>query len=217
VIGLPGEPGSWPSGGQVCSMCAVDIAGFTRPGRDEEVQSHLRHTLYGMVREAFTGSGIPWGHCVQQDRGDGPMVIIPPAVPPRVIIDPLPERLRYLIHRHNRYAVPAARMQVRAALNIGLVHRDEHGYYGQDINLLCRMLDARPLRRLLTDTGAELAFMVSDRVHDTIVLRNPDLAGPAAFKPVKTRVKWARINGRIYVPGTAPPIAAPPGVQVPPG
>jgi hypothetical protein len=205
VTGLPGEPGTWTADGQVCAMCAFDIAGFTRPGRDEEVQSHLRHTLYNLVREAFTGSGIPWDTCPQQDRGDGPLVIIPPGIAPHVIIFPLPERIRLLIRRYNRFAIPTARLQVRAALNIGPVYRDEHGYSGEDINLVCRMLDARPLRRVLTDTGTELALMVSDRVHDTIVLRHPSLADPAYFRPVKTRVKRTRIDAWIY----APPAPAP--------
>lgn len=179
-------------------MFAADIAGFTRPDRDEEIQSHLRHVLYWAIREAFTGSGIPWGDCLQQDRGDGPLIILPPSIPPHVIITPLPERLRHLIRRHNRCAIPSARMQVRAALNIGPVYRDEHGYSGEDINLLSRMLDAPPLKRLLTDTGTELALMVSARVYDTIVLRHPSLADPASFQSVRTRVKQTRIDAWIH-------------------
>jgi hypothetical protein len=208
VIGLTGEASIWPADGQACAMCAIDIAGFTRPDRDEEIQAQLRHALYGIIREAFNGSGIPWGQCFQQDRGDGPLVIIPPGIPPHLIIDPLPERLRHLIRRHNRCAIQSARLQVRAALNIGPVYRDENGYSGEDINLLCRMLDARPLRRLLTDTGTELALIVSARVHETIVLRHPSLADPAYFHPVKTRVKWTRIDAWVYAPGNTPPSAS---------
>jgi hypothetical protein len=201
VTGLPGEPGAWSADGQVCTLCAVDIAGFTRPDRDEETQSHLRHTLHAIVREGFSASGIPWGQCPQQDRGDGLLVILPPAIPPHMITGLFPERLRHLIGRHNRFAVAAARIQVRAALNIGPVYRDEQGYSGEDVNLLCRMLDSRPLRRQLADTGTELALMVSARVHDTVVMRHPSLVDPGAFKPVRTRVKWTRIDAWIYAPG----------------
>jgi hypothetical protein len=186
-------------------MFAADIAGFTRPDRDEEIQSHLRLALYWTIREAFTGSGIPWEDCLYQDRGDGPLVILPPAIPPHVIITPFPERLSHLIRRHNRCATQPARMQVRAALSIGPVYRDEHGYSGEDINLLCRMLDAPPLKRLLAGTGTELALMVSARVYDTIVLRHPSLADPASFQPVRTRVKGTRIDAWIQAPGSPPP------------
>jgi len=208
VIGLPGELATWPADGHICTMFAADIVGFTRPDRDEDMQSQLRLALYSMIREAFTCSGVPWERCVQQDRGDGPLVIIPPGIPPHVIVDSLPERFRQLICRHNRYAMPPARMQVRAALNIGPVYRDEHGYSGQDINLLCRMLDARPLRRMLSDTGTELAVMVSAPVHDTIVVRRSSQADLAAFRQVKTRVKWTWIEAWIYAPGNPLPPSA---------
>jgi hypothetical protein len=204
VTGLPAESGDWPSDGQASAMFAVDIAGFTHPDRDEEIQAHLRHVLYGMVRESFAVSGITWGLCVQQDRGDGLLVIISPSVPPHLIIDRLPERLRHLIHRHNRLSVAAARFQVRAALNIGPVYRDENGYSGHDVNLVCRMLDSRPLRDQLTSTGTDLAFMVSARVYDTIVARHPSLADQQAFTHVRTKVKQTRIDAWICAPGNPP-------------
>lgn len=46
-------------------------------------------------------------------------------------------------------------MQLRAAVHIGPVYRDDHGIAGKDITMLCRMLDARQLRRTLADSGAE--------------------------------------------------------------
>ncbi|HEX6521241.1 MAG TPA: hypothetical protein VF070_14720 [Streptosporangiaceae bacterium] len=214
MTGIPGEPGEagepgalspWPTDGLACAMFGADIAGFTRPDRDEEIQSQLRHALYGMIREACTGSGIPWQRCRLQDRGDGPLVIIPPGVSPHLIIDPFQERLRHLIRRHNRCAIPQARIQIRAAVNTGLVYRDEHGYSGQDINLLCRMLDSRPLRRMISRTGAELALMVSARVHETIVLRHPGQINPACFQAVRTRVKWTKIDAWVYAPGNPVP------------
>ena len=204
MTGLPAESGDWPADGQACAMFAVDIAGYTRPERDEEIQAHLRHVLYGMVRESLAASGITWGLCGQQDRGDGLLVIIPPGVPPHVIIDRIPERLRHLLRRHNRLSVAAARFQVRAALNIGPVYRDENGYSGQDVNLLCRMLDSRPLRDQLAGTGTDLAFMVSARVYDTIVARHPSLAGQQAFTRVRTNVQQTRVDGWICAPGSPP-------------
>ena len=72
-------------------------------------------------------------------------------------------------------------------------------------NLLCRMLDAQPLRDALTGTTAELALIVSAHIHDTILLRHPSLIDPSLFRPVKTKVKRTRVSGWIYVPGSPPP------------
>jgi hypothetical protein len=56
--------------------------------------------LYQVLHKAFDGSGIPWADCFCEDRGDGALIVVPPVVPCKGIIDPLPERLRDLIRRH---------------------------------------------------------------------------------------------------------------------
>lgn len=198
-------PAAPPVSGQVCAMFAVDIAGFTRADRDTEICLYLRRSLYQILQDAFQGSGLPWAECHHEDRGDGALVILPPHIPGYGVIDPLPERLRSLVRRHNRVSRESAQMQLRAAASIGPVDRDDHGLVGNDVNLLFRMLDARPLRRTLSDSGAELALVISRYVHDNLVLRHPSLVDPALFSPLKTRVKRTRIHAWIYVPGQPPP------------
>jgi hypothetical protein len=205
VIQVPGGAAAPPTSGQVCAMLAVDIAGFAGADRDSEIQLYLRRSLYDILQDAFQGSGLPWAECHHEDRGDGMLVVLPPHVPGYGLIDPLPERLRGLIRRHNRVSRESAQMQLRAAVNIGLVDRDDHGLVGDDINLLFRMLDAPPLRRALTDSGAELALAVSRYVHDSLVVRHPSLVDPAQFRPLATRVKRTRIHAWLYVPGLQPP------------
>jgi hypothetical protein len=203
VIEVPGAPAPLLTSGQVCAMLAVDIAGFTRADRDSEICLYLRRSLYQILQDAFQGSGLPWAECHHEDRGDGVLVIMPPHVPGYGLIDPLPERLRSLIRRHNRVSREPAQMQLRAAANIGPVDRDDHGLVGDDLNLLFRTLDARPLRQALTDTGAELVLAISPYVHDNLVIRHPSLVDPAQFRPLEARVKRTRIHAWIYVPGQA--------------
>jgi hypothetical protein len=186
-------------------MFAVDIARFTSAARDSETCLYLRRSLYDIIEDAFDGSGLPWAECYQEDRGDGVLVVVPPRVAGYRIIDPLPERLRSLIRRHNRMSREAAQMQLRAAANIGPVDRDDHGLVGEDVNLLFRMLDARPLRKALAGTGAELALAVSRYVHDSLVIRHPSRVDPALFRPLIARVKRTRVSAWIYVPGQQPP------------
>jgi hypothetical protein len=205
VIEIPGDPATQPASGQVCPMFAVDIAGFTRADRNSEIRLYLRRSLYQILQEAFQGSGLPWAECHHEDRGDGVLIIVPPHIPGYGLIDPLPERLRGLIRRHNRLSHESAQMQLRAAATIGPVDRDDHGLVGDDLNQLFRMLDARPLRRALTDSGAELALVISRYVHDNLVIQHPSLVNPALFRPLNTRVKRTRIHAWIYVPGQQPP------------
>ena len=91
-------------------------------------------------------------------------------------------------------------MQLRVAVNVGPVYRDEHGFAGEDVTYLCRMLDAQPLRRALSESGTELAFIVSDYVYDKLILRRHSLADTSSFRRVKTQVKRTPVHAWIYLP-----------------
>lgn len=194
-----------PADGQLCTVFAVDIAGFTQPYRDDDIRLYLHEELYELLERAFDGSGIPWARCFHEDRGDGALIVVPPDVASKGIIDPLPERLRSLIRRHNHVSCQAAGIQLRAAAHIGPVEHDGHGFVGTDINLLFRMLEARPLRKALAGSGAELALMVSEDVYRSLVCRCPSLVSPYAFQRVRFQVKQTRGQAWIYLPGAPSP------------
>ena len=193
-----------PADGQVCALFAVDIAGFTGPHRDDDIRLYLHEELYQVLHKAFDGSGIPWADCFCEDRGDGALIVVPPVVPCKGLIDPLPERLRNLIRRHNHVSRDAAGIQLRAAAHIGPVEYDGHGFVGTDINLLFRMLDARPLKAALAGSGAELGLIVSDYVYRNLVCRYPSLVSPDAFRSVRFQVKDMRAQAWTYLPGALP-------------
>jgi hypothetical protein len=196
-----GKPPAPPPDGQVCGLFAVDIVGFTRPGRDDDIRLYLHEQLYEILEKAFDHAGLPWRQCFPEDRGDGVLVVVPPSISYRGMIDPLPERLRSLIRRHNHVSRDAAGIQLRAAAHVGPVDWDGHGFVGSDINLLYRLLEARPLRRALTSSAAELALIVSDYVYSTVVCRYPTLVSPEAFRPARFQIKYTRARAWTYVPG----------------
>jgi hypothetical protein len=193
-----------PASGLVCAMVAFDIAGFTRPERDEETRMYIHKAFYCIAKEAVQRSGVPWDRCHLEDRGDGALVIVPPDVPAHGLIYPFPERLRDSIRVYNRMSVPAAQIQVRAAAHIGPVYRDDHGLVGDDINLLCRMLDAKPLHTALASSGAELALAISGYMHESLVRRHPALTGQTQFSRMNTQVKGTKVNAWIHLPGVPP-------------
>jgi hypothetical protein len=190
-----------PPDGQICAMLAVDIAGFTRPDRDDDIRGYLHEELYGFLHKALDDSGIPWAECHREDRGDGALIVVPPGVSPKGIIDPFPERLRALVRRHNHVSRSTAGIQLRAAAHIGMVVHDGNGFVGTDVNLLFRMLDARALRRALAASDGELAMVVSSYVFHNLVCRYPSLISPDAFQEVRFQVKRTRARAWTYVPG----------------
>jgi hypothetical protein len=190
--------------GQVCGLFAVDIVGFNREGRDDDIQVYVHRSLYGMLETAFDGSGVPWRECAYQDRGDGALVVIPPTISVAGLVHPMPGKFHGLVRRHNRVSCDAARIQLRMAAHIGPVHHDGHGFVGRDVNLLYRMLDAPALKRMLGGTSAEIAFITSGYLYESIITRRPSLADPAIFMPLVVRVKETRARAWAYTLGASP-------------
>jgi class 3 adenylate cyclase len=189
--------------GQMCGVLGVDIAGFAGPKRDDVIRRHLHEQLYQMVPAALDASGVPWASCRHEDRGDAVFVVIPPEISTKGLIDPFPERLRSLIRRHNHVSCPAACLQLRAALHVGPVDYDGHGFVGADVNFMFRMLDARPLKQTLKTSGAELALAVSDYVYRSVVCRYASLGYPEDFRAFRFQTKETRGQAWAYLPGSA--------------
>jgi hypothetical protein len=192
------------TGGSICGLFAADIAGFTNPRRDENVQLYLRERLYHILERAFSGAGLPWQACYHEDRGDGALIVVPPEIDADALADPLPERLCGLIRVHNRVSSEEARIQLRAAAHIGKVFLDDHGLAGDATIHLCRLLDASRLKHLLTASGSELAFIASDYLYDTVIRRHPTLVDPAAFQPVTVDLNSTKATGWVQLLASAP-------------
>jgi hypothetical protein len=199
-LSLATAPAS-PVDGQLCAVFAVDIVGFTRPDRDDDIRRYLHEKLYDYLQKAFEESGLPWDGCFAEDRGDGALIVIPPGISFKGLIHPLPERLRSLVRRHNHVSRESAGIQLRTAVHVGPVDHDGHGFVGTDVNFTFRMLDARPLKRVLAASGAELGVAVSDYVYRCLVCRYPSLVHPDTFRAVRFQAKNTRARAWTYLPG----------------
>jgi hypothetical protein len=63
------------------AIMVVDVEGFGDPARTNLDQLAVREALYEALARAFAESGIGWGSCVSEDRGDGALILIPPEPP----------------------------------------------------------------------------------------------------------------------------------------
>lgn len=204
---------TWPDYAQHCSLAAVDIADFSRPDRDDEVQLHLRRSLYEIVGAAFHDIAIDWdgpGDLHREDRGDGIAIVCMPHIPTGLLVTELPDPLLARLRHYNKMSSPAAQIQLRLALHAGLVTRDAHGFAGQAAIHLFRILDAPPVKRELAESSADLALITSDYVYGNFVSNSPGPVDPDAYTQVKVNVKhthdcaWFRLAGRA-TPGRTRP------------
>ncbi|WP_285495266.1 hypothetical protein [Actinomadura sp. NBRC 104425] len=165
-----------------------DVAGFGRPDRDADIQQAVRRGLYQIVFGALDRAAVPHTVYYRQDHGDGVLAVLPPTVPVLALAESLPIWQHLEIRRYNKCASPAARIQLRSALHIGPVYRDEQGVSGRALIHAARLIDAPPVRRALADSHADLVFAASDRVYDEVICHHPTPAG-VEYRRFAARVK----------------------------
>ncbi len=207
----PTSPQMQPGGTreQHCVLFAVDVAGFTDHGRDDAVQLYMRQALYAVLTQAFEASQLGWDNCQHEDRGDGVLVIIPAGMPSVTVVDPLLDRLRAGLRRHNRIAADTAGIRLRVAIHSGQVHRDEHGVTGAALTHLFRLLDAHALKEALAKSTGDLALIVSDHFYDTVIRNAPGMIDPETFQPATVAVKETRARGWLHLPQIPPHLPRP--------
>jgi hypothetical protein len=186
-------------------IVVVDIEGSTK--RTNLVKGELRYYLYLLLDQALKLTGITVGHLEPlTDRGDGALILIEPHddVPKTLVLNTLLPVLTALLLEHNEaVSRPDLRLRLRAVVHAGEVHRDKWGFYGDDIDTACRLLDLPKLRRTLREAVASpLVLAVSEEIFNGIVRQyNPD---EETYQPLgRIRVGNRSRRGWTHVPAPA--------------
>jgi tetratricopeptide (TPR) repeat protein len=177
-------------------MVVVDVERFGDPARTNLNQLAIRDGLYKALIQAFGGSGIEWGNCVSEDRGDGALILIPPEIPKAYLVTSLPGMLAAAVSRHNAGCARPEQMRLRVALHAGEVYRDAHGVSGSAVNHAFRLAEAPALRSALAASSGVLAVIVSEWLFSEVVRHDP-AAEPDAYRKVQVEVKETAAVGWI--------------------
>ena len=150
------------------SIVAVDLEGSTK--RTNPVKGEVRWALYDLLDRALQAAGISPEHLEHPtDRGDGVLILIRPDddVPKTAVFGRLIPMLTRLLIEHNAsVAQPVLRLRLRAVVHAaGEVHEDNNGFYGDDLDVACRLLDSPKLKKTLKEAAASpLVLVVSDEI-----------------------------------------------------
>lgn len=191
------------------ALLSVDVEHSGDERRDSEAFARLRRVLFHTLEDAFEFSGISWSACLRFDTGDGVIVAVPAKFPKARLVYPMLERLAANLRHHNRYAGPAIRIRLRAAIHAGDVRLDDYGITGRPKVLLARLLDASPLRVALAEAPATatVAVLVSAAFHDDVICHGHKGIDPSLYRPVTVRVKETETTAWLLVPGHALPVS----------
>lgn len=185
--------------GENCSICLVDVVGFTAVSRTDLDRRSVRAAMYEMLTDAFRGAGIPWLDCHREDRGDGALVIVPPGTPTTAVIHAALEHLAPRLHRHNREAGRGTQIALRVAVSVGPVVADPNGVSGHAINLAARLIEARTLKDQFSASATDLGLVVSAFVYETVISQNVPLDELSHWRRIKFRAMGAKMTAWMYL------------------
>jgi hypothetical protein len=175
---------------------------------------HLRELQYDWVDGALDASGAADElRDPLRDTGDGVFALIPPVdqVPMTRLFDTFVPRLGDTLFEHNKQS-PDAPVRLRVAIHSGAVHYDSRGCcYGEDLNIMFRLLNAPKLKRIFTETDESLVLVVSDHVYQTVISQNYPGINSRDFEQlvrVRVRHRWhkgwvLRASGKLAGPADA--------------
>ncbi|WP_055713152.1 hypothetical protein [Streptomyces torulosus] len=192
----------------------LDIENFSL--RHGTVQARLHEELYHVVEFALTRARVDPDRCRVKDRGDGILILIPESdtAPARLLWELMRGLEDALVAHQEKYA-DNYRMRLRVGLNQGLVASDSGYWAGTAINDLARLVDAAPVRQVLTQASrAHLVLVVSDNIYRSVVQGGYPGIEPAAYVPTEFVTKHGQtLRGWVTVPGYPTPPGLDPEMQ----
>ncbi|MBN6041082.1 hypothetical protein [Amycolatopsis sp. 195334CR] len=170
------------------TIVVVDVEGFTSPGRSLSDRLALREGMYDLLKIAFGESGVDFGSCASEDRGDGALILLPIGISKTVVADQLPERIAVALRRYNVTRVPEAQMRLRVSVNSGDVVHDGNGWVGQAIDIAFRVVEAPPVKTAFAVSDRLVAFISPPGFYDEVIKLDSGLL-PDSYTAVPISVK----------------------------
>jgi hypothetical protein len=189
------------------SILAVDIEGSTK--RTNPVKGELREEVYRLVTGALGMAGIDAQYCDPfTDRGDGVLILLQPSdeCPKPLLLSRLIPALASLLVAYNSGISPSEHpriLRLRAVIHAGEVHCDQNGFFGEDLDVAFRLLDAPRLKEHLRRGIAPLVLVASDYIYQSIIRHGYDGIDDEEFHQLITvRVGDQRRKGWVHLPRT---------------
>ena len=193
--------------GQYCTVLLFDVAGFAAAIRTDEDRYFVRQSLFDVVQGAFVLAGLgDLDRCHWEDRGDGLLIIVPPTIPARTVLESLPPRLEVALQQHNRRSADPVRMKLRFAITVGPVASDPVGVSGESIIEAARILEIDAFKRALAASTACLGVIASASLYRGLIRHYVEALRAHEYKEIRSRVKeskvtaWMRLTGHLSPP-----------------
>ncbi|TQL97750.1 hypothetical protein FB559_3353 [Actinoallomurus bryophytorum] len=173
-------------------VMAVDVEKYS--ARDAREQLRAQTELHRIINVAAQNTGLDQREWYEQVSGDGELAVLPEDVDVSVVVGDFTRQLETILGEFNRKA--ATRLRLRVAMHHGTLTPGPFGPAGDAPIVVSRLLDARPLRRLLADEqDRDLALIVSQSLYQDVIRTGFCSLDPEEFQPVRVNAKGIQYHG----------------------
>ena len=196
-------------------VLAVDVEKYSM--RDAREQLRAQNELQRILSAAARGVGLDQRQWYEQVSGDGELVVLPEDVDVAVVVGDFTSCLEMILGEYNGRVIGGMRqrLRLRVALHHGTLTPGPFGPAGDAPIVVSRLLDARPLRRLLAEQqDRDLALIVSQSLYQDVVRTGFCSLDPGEFQAVRVIAKGMQYNGFVRRTDQRPVAAALPAAGV---
>lgn len=175
-------------------VLAVDVEKYST--RDAREQLRAQTELQRILNAAAQDTGLDQREWYEQVSGDGELVVLPEDVDVPAVVGGFTSSLETILGELNRRVSGGTRLRLRVAMHHGTLTPGPFGPAGDAPIVVSRLLDARPLRKLLADQQErDLALIVSQSLYQDVVRTGFCSLDPDEFRPVRVNAKGIQYNG----------------------
>jgi len=215
-IAGPSRRSPQPLTGENCTVILTDVVEFGARTRTDSDRLLIREVLFRMTQAAMR----PIPDARSEDRGDGFLTVVPPAVSTARVIDLVLKAFPAALEQHNSNQRESARFKLRLALNVGPVVSDM-GVSGEAIIVAARLVEAPRFKDAITKSTASLGVIASPFVYETAIRHSTDPLDVESYIEVPVEVKesdttaWMKLfNAPILLPSAQDPIIPTPHLDL---
>jgi hypothetical protein len=175
-------------------VLAVDVEKYST--RDTREQLRAQTELQRILSVAAQNTGLDQRDWYEQVSGDGELVVLPEDVDVPVVVGDFTSQLETILGELNRRVTGGTRLRLRVAIHHGTLTPGPFGPAGDAPIVVSRLLDAKPLRKLLADQQErDLALIVSQSLYRDVVRTGFCSLDPGEFQPVRVNAKGIQYHG----------------------
>ena len=175
-------------------LLAVDVEKYST--RDARGQLRAQTDLRNILSLAAQNVGLDRSLWYEQVSGDGELAVLPEDVDVSLVVGDFTRQLETVLGEFNRARSGGRRLRLRVALHHGTLTPGPFGPAGDAPIVVSRLLNAKPLRRVLADQQhRDVALIVSQTLYQDVVRTGFCSLDPQDFQAVRVNAKGVLYHG----------------------